>query len=58
MHGIIEGFYGTPWTWRERREVAASLAGAGMDTYVYAPKDDPLHRRHLAGAVDGSRVAR
>lgn len=44
MRGIIEGFYGTPWTWDERRSVCAALATAGMDTYVYAPKDDPLHR--------------
>ena len=44
MLGIIEGFYGPPWSWQERREVANTLAEAGMDTYVYAPKDDPLHR--------------
>ena len=44
MRGIIEGFYGTPWTWQERRSICALLADAGMDTYVYAPKDDPLHR--------------
>ena len=44
MRGIIEGFYGTPWTWDERRSLCAVLADAGMDTYVYAPKDDPLHR--------------
>lgn len=44
MRGLIEGFYGTPWTWAERTEVCAALGRAGMDTYVYAPKDDPLHR--------------
>lgn len=44
MKGIIEGFYGVPWTWEDRREIAAALHSAGMDTYVYAPKDDPLHR--------------
>ena len=44
MRGIIEGFYGPPWSWEERREVCAALAADGMDTYVYAPKDDPLHR--------------
>lgn len=44
MRGIIEGFYGPPWSWQERTEIATSLAEAGMDTYVYAPKDDPLHR--------------
>lgn len=44
MRGIIEGFYGTPWSWDERRAVCQALSGTGMDTYVYAPKDDPLHR--------------
>lgn len=44
VRGIIEGFYGTPWTWQERRAICEALAGDGMDTYVYAPKDDPLHR--------------
>jgi hypothetical protein len=42
--GIIEGFYGEPWSWDERTMIAGALAAAGMDTYVYAPKDDPLHR--------------
>lgn len=42
--GLIEGFYGPPWTWRHRHEVCTAVAGAGMDTYVYAPKDDPYHR--------------
>src|SRR5215218_1548116 len=44
MRGAIEGFYGAPWTWDERREVCRGIAAAGGDTYVYAPKDDPLHR--------------
>ena len=42
--GVIEGFYGVPWSWRERRHMVLSLARAGFDTYLYAPKDDPLHR--------------
>jgi hypothetical protein len=44
MNGAIEGFYGTPWTWEERALVCRGVAAAGGDTYVYAPKDDPLHR--------------
>jgi uncharacterized protein YidB (DUF937 family) len=44
MNGVIEGFYGTPWTWAERLAVCRGVADAGGDTYVYAPKDDPLHR--------------
>ena len=44
MRGIIEGFYGPPWSWADRRRISETLAEAGMDTYVYAPKDDPRHR--------------
>lgn len=42
--GVVEGFYGVPWSWRERRLLVLSMAAQGMDTYVYAPKNDPLHR--------------
>ena len=44
VQGIIEGFYGRPWTWAERAEVMAWCHARGMTHYVYAPKDDPLHR--------------
>ena len=43
-NGVIEGFYGVPWSWRERQNMVSELAQNGMDTYLYAPKDDPLHR--------------
>lgn len=42
--GIVEGFYGIPWSWRERHSMVVTLAKAGYDTYLYAPKNDPLHR--------------
>jgi hypothetical protein len=42
--GAIEGFYGIPWSWRERRQMVLALAAAGLDTYLYAPKHDELHR--------------
>ena len=44
IRGLIEGFYGPPWSFDERAEVMARCAGWGMTHYVYAPKDDPLHR--------------
>ena len=44
IRGVIEGFYGRPWTWDERIEVARACADGGMTHYVYAPKDDPYHR--------------
>ncbi len=52
MRGIIEGFYGPPWSWADRRAVSVALADAGMDTYVYAPKDDPRHRERWREPYD------
>jgi hypothetical protein len=43
--GIIEGFYGRPWSWAERSETAAYLKRHGYDFYLYAPKADPYLRR-------------
>src|SRR4051794_2633125 len=43
--GTIEGFYGPPWTHDQRLAHLRFCAAAGFDTFVYAPKDDPFHRR-------------
>jgi hypothetical protein len=43
--GIIEGFYGRPWTWEDRAATATFLAGHGYRFYLYAPKADPYLRR-------------
>jgi len=43
--GIIEGYYGKPWSWAERREVVARLAPHGYRFFTYAPKADPFLRR-------------
>lgn len=58
--GVIEGFYGRPWSWRERQKTMMALAVHGMDFYLYAPKDDPLHRHdwrkpYPAEAMDAFR---
>jgi hyaluronoglucosaminidase len=42
--GVIEGFYGPPWSWAARAAVMRSGHERGMDLYLYGPKDDPLHR--------------
>ncbi|HXV01287.1 MAG TPA: beta-N-acetylglucosaminidase domain-containing protein [Caulobacteraceae bacterium] len=43
--GLIEGFYGRPWTWEERAATIAFLAPHGYRFYLYAPKADPFLRR-------------
>jgi protein O-GlcNAcase/histone acetyltransferase len=40
ISGVIEGFYGRPWTEAQRIEMMNWIAAAGMNLYVYAPKDD------------------
>ena len=44
MLGIIEGFYGKPWSWAARESAARWLPSAGLDTYLYAPKSDAYLR--------------
>ncbi len=42
--GYIEGFYGSPWSFENRREMLRLMSFYGMNTHYYAPKDDPYHR--------------
>jgi hyaluronoglucosaminidase len=44
MRGIVEGFYGPPWSHAARLNAIEFLAPRGLNAYVYAPKDDPKHR--------------
>jgi hypothetical protein len=44
--GIIEGFYGKPWSWEARGETVAFLAPHGYSFYFYAPKADSFLREH------------
>jgi hyaluronoglucosaminidase len=34
VRGVVEGFYGTPWTHEARRSVISFLARRGMNAYV------------------------
>ncbi len=43
--GIIEGFYGRPWSWDEREATIAWLQPHGYRFYLYAPKVDFHLRR-------------
>ena len=42
--GYIEGYYGRLFDWPARHELVAVMAGLGMNSYLYAPKDDAAHR--------------
>jgi hyaluronoglucosaminidase len=43
--GIVEGFFGPLWSMAHRRRLFQFGAARGMNTYLYAPKDDPYHRK-------------
>lgn len=42
--GIVEGFFGPPWSMAHRAAIFEFGAQRAMNTYLYAPKDDPYHR--------------
>lgn len=41
--GVVEGFYGTPWSQRDRISLLNFMGQVRMNTYIYGPKDDPYH---------------
>src|SRR3954468_17935160 len=40
ISGMIEGFYGQPWSRAERIELFGWMRDGKLNTYLYAPKDD------------------
>lgn len=44
MRGYVEGFYGLPWSPENRILVAEHASEYKINTYIYAPKDDPYHK--------------
>jgi beta-N-acetylglucosaminidase len=42
--GIVEGFYGKPWSYKDRLAMLKFEGEHAMNVYYYAPKDDPYHR--------------
>ena len=43
--GLIEGYYGAPWSWPDRTATMEFLAGHGYRFHIYAPKADAFLRR-------------
>lgn len=44
QRGVIEGFYGNPWSDADRKSQFDFYGKNKMNIYVYGPKDDPYHR--------------
>lgn len=59
LRGIVEGFYGQPWTQAIRLDMLQFCTASGLNAYIYAPKDDPYHRtkwRQPYPAADCARL--
>jgi hyaluronoglucosaminidase len=58
--GVVEGFYGTPWSHEKRLSLIRFMGERKLDTYIYGPKDDPFHSspdwRKPYPAAEGARI--
>ena len=43
FRGVVEGFYGAPWSHQARLRHLKFYGQNKMNTYIYGPKDDPYH---------------
>lgn len=41
--GVVEGFYGTPWSHQVRLSLIEFYGRNKLNDYLYGPKDDPYH---------------
>ncbi|MDD2430790.1 MAG: beta-N-acetylglucosaminidase domain-containing protein [Firmicutes bacterium] len=57
IRGVIEGFYDTPWSHSSRTDIIHFLGSNKMNTFVYAPKDDPYHREKWRDPYPESKLA-
>jgi hyaluronoglucosaminidase len=58
VRGVIEGFYGPPWSHGARLDLVEFMAERRMNAYVYAPKSDPKHRDQWRDPYDADEAAR
>lgn len=58
IRGVIEGFYGVAWTHEFRLELFEFMGKYKMNTYMYAPKDDPKHRAQWRSTYTGAELER
>ncbi len=55
--GVVEGFYGLPWNARQRHQLFGWLKEWGLNTFMYAPKDDLKHRWRWRELYDEGQTA-
>jgi protein O-GlcNAcase/histone acetyltransferase len=57
LAGVVEGFYGRPWSHAERLDLLKQLASLGLNTYFYGPKNDLKHRAIWREPYDDAELA-
>lgn len=58
LKGLIEGFYGRPWNDAQRQKILGWTQDAGMNTFIYAPKDDVHVRARWREIYDEQHLKR
>lgn len=46
IRGVIEGFYGEPWSQQARKDLFKFMGEHKMNVYIYSPKDDDYLRKN------------
>ena len=54
--GIVEGYYGRPWSWADRARVVDTLAPHGYRFFLYAPKAATALRRRWRDPFDAGEL--
>ncbi|MCN9244872.1 beta-N-acetylglucosaminidase domain-containing protein [Streptomyces sp. RY43-2] len=57
LRGVIEGFYGTPWSHEARLDQLDYYGEHKMNIYVYSPKDDAYLRAKWRDAYPAEQLA-
>ncbi|MDO4436898.1 MAG: beta-N-acetylglucosaminidase domain-containing protein [Coriobacteriaceae bacterium] len=61
VRGTIEGFYARgqeDWSWEDRMEQVRFYGETKMNTYIYAPKEDPYHREQWREPYPADQMAK
>lgn len=57
LRGVVEGFYGNPWTFDDRADIIDFCRQNNLNSYIYAPKDDPYHREQWRKPYPADKLA-
>lgn len=56
--GVVEGFYGKPWSHEQRMDQISFYSSLKMNAFIYAPKDDIYHRENWRDPYPSTEINR